>query len=98
MKQDHTDRELKRFRSQLKHNGLKATAQRLAVHDAMMNLGHACADTVRDWIENNSRTEISVASVYNILSQMASLGIYSHRMSDDSKMYFDINTLPHLHM
>lgn len=98
MKQEHSERELNRFRSQLKRNGLKATSQRIAVHEAMMNLGHACAESVHDWIESNSSTGITVASVYNILSQMASIGIYSYRMSTDNKMHFDINTFPHIHM
>lgn len=98
MKQEHSDRELLKFRAQLKRSGLKVTAQRLAVHKAMMSLGHASAETVRDWIATGTTTKITVASVYNILSQMASLGIYSQRTSTDSRMYFDCNTLPHMHM
>lgn len=98
MKQEHSNRELNRFRSQLKRNGLKATAQRVAVHEAMMSLGHACAEEVHGWIETNSTTGITVASVYNILSQMASIGIYSYRMSADNRMHFDVNVSGHMHM
>ena len=84
------------FRLALKSKGLKATTQRVAVHQAMMALGHACADQVSEWIEDKTNASVSTASVYNILSQMALLGIYSHRYSPDSKMYFDVNTGNHV--
>ena len=86
------------FRLALKTKGLKATTQRVAVHQAMMALGHACADQVSEWIEEHTSASVSTASVYNILSQMALLGIYSHRYSPDSKMYFDVNTDNHVHI
>ena len=35
----------------LKKNGLKATPQRLAVHEAMTHLGHASADQVAELIK-----------------------------------------------
>ena len=85
------------FRLALKNKGLKATTQRVAVHQAMMALGHACADQVSEWIEENTSATVSTASVYNILSQMAQLGLYSHRYSPDSKMYFDVSTGHHVH-
>jgi len=34
---------IEEFKSLLKGNGLKVTPQRLAVHEAMLRLGHACA-------------------------------------------------------
>ena len=37
---------IEEFKSLLKGNGLKVTPQRLAVHEAMLRLGHACADMV----------------------------------------------------
>ena len=86
------------FKSELRNRGLKATSQRVAVHQAMLALGHACADQVAEWIENETNCSVSIASVYNILSQMALLGIYSHRYSPDSKMYFDVNNYNHVHL
>lgn len=94
----HSIKKLEKFRSQLAKNSLRATSQRLAVHEAMMELGHACADDVHRWISDNSDTPVTVSSVYNILSQMESLGIYQCRSSMDNKMYFDIVTGPHLHL
>lgn len=64
----------------------------------MLNLGHACADQVAEWINDRGNTHITIASVYNILSQMALAGIYKHRMSSNNKMYFDVNTFKHIHL
>lgn len=92
------DNPMERFKSLLKKNGLKATPQRLAVHAAMLNLGHASADMVTEEIISQGTTSVTVASVYNILTNLASLGIYHFRMSANSKMYFDVNTFKHLHI
>lgn len=86
------------FRETLRIHALKATAQRLAVHEAMLTLCHASADSVAEWIKDNGRCKVSVATVYNILSQMALLGVYHHRMSANNKMYFDVNTTGHIHV
>ena len=86
------------FKSELRKRGLKVTSQRVTVHQAMLALGHACADQVAEWIETETNSSVSIASVYNILSQMALLGIYSHRYSPDCKMYFDVNNFNHVHL
>ena len=85
------------FRKLLKAKGLKATSQRVAVHQAMMQLGHASADMVCAKIAENGG-KVTVASVYNILTQLALLGIYKHRLSANNKMYFDVNTFKHIHL
>ncbi len=86
------------FKSVLKKHGLKATPQRMAVHDAMMKLGHASADMVTDTIKSEGIAKVTVASVYNILTNLALLGIYDHRLSSNNKMYFDVNTFKHMHL
>ena len=63
-----------------------------------MQLGHASADMVTDAIRRNGKAKVTVASVYNILTQLALLGIYDYRMSANNKMYFDVNTFPHMHI
>ena len=88
---------LEEFKDILKKHSLKATPQRLAVHEAMMSLGHASADMVTDAIKENSSAKVTVASVYNILTQMAMLGVYHYRLSSNNKMYFDVNTFKHIH-
>ena len=86
------------FKTLLRRHSLKATPQRMAVHQAMMDLGHASADMVSEAIEKTGKVTVTVASVYNILSQLALLGIYQHRLSANNKMYFDVNTYRHIHL
>ena len=89
---------LDEFRTRLKRHGLKATRQRLAVHEAMMGLGHASADLVTEEIGRKGSVKVTVASVYNILSHLADIHIYSRRLSANNKMYFDINSFQHVHL
>lgn len=84
------------FRKRLKAHGLKVTGQRLAVHGAMMSLVHASAEQVRERI--GSSCSISLASVYNILSELADNNIYSRRLSANNKMYFDVFPERHVHL
>ena len=89
---------LDEFRTRLRRHDLKATRQRMAVHEAMMALGHASADMVSEEIERKGTVKVTVASVYNILSQLADLRIYTRRLSANNKMYFDISTNRHVHL
>lgn len=93
---NHTN--IEQFKLLLKKHSLKATSQRLAVHEAMMRLGHASADMVTEEIQKEGKTKVTIASVYNILTQLAILGIYDYRMSSNNKMYFDVNTFRHMHI
>lgn len=88
---------IEEYKTLLKKNSLKATPQRLAVHEAMMTLGHACADMVTETIKEKGTAKVTLASVYNILTHMAMLGIYDYRLSANNKMYFDVNTFKHIH-
>lgn len=98
MRRTQTVPDLDRFRIILKAKGLKATPQRVAVHEAMLALGHSGADAVRDWILQNRSVRITAPSVYNILTQLCSIGLYRQFPSMGSRMFFDINTYPHLHI
>jgi len=89
---------MNRFRAMLKSKKMKATAQRLAVHSAMMALVHASADEVYEWLTKESETKISVSSIYNILNDLASVGIYHYRLSADNKLYFDVCNYSHPHL
>ena len=89
---------LEEFKEILRKHSLKATPQRLAVHEAMMELGHASADMVTDVIKGKGTAKVTLASVYNILTQMAMLKVYSYRLSANNKMYFDVNTFKHMHL
>ena len=85
------------FRTQLRRHDLKATRQRLAVHEAMMELEHASADMVRDKLAERGTT-VTTASVYNILSQLADFRIYGRRLSATNKMFFDVDASRHIHL
>lgn len=82
----------------LKSHDLKATPQRIAVHEVMMDMVHASADMVYEAIVKTGKCRITQASVYNILSGLADEGIYARRMSANNKMLFDINTFRHVHL
>lgn len=89
---------IEEFQKQLRKHAMKVTPQRLAVHEAMMKLGHASADMVVEEIGREGKGKVTIASVYNILSQLAMKGIYRHRLSENNKMYFDVNNAPHYHL
>lgn len=88
---------LEEFRTQLRRHSLKATRQRLAVHQVMMELEHASADEVREELARRGSC-VTVASVYNILSQLADCHIYARRLSATNKMFFDIENVRHIHL
>ena len=88
---------IEEFKEILKRHSLKATPQRLAVHEAMVELGHASADMVTDTIKAKGTAKVTLASVYNILTHMAMLKVYNYRLSANNKMYFDVNTFYHAH-
>ena len=49
---------LEEFKAILKKHSLKATPQRLAVHEAMITLGHASADMVTEEIKEKSTANV----------------------------------------
>jgi len=95
---DPRKKELDAFRKTLSAQGRKATRQRIAVHTAMLELGHASADMVSRHIEESSGSRVTVSSVYNILSELCAMKLYGRRMSPDSRMYFDVNPSGKIHL
>lgn len=85
------------FLKELRHHKLRATRQRIAVHEVMMELGHASADTVCAALKEKD-SGVTTSSVYNILSQLADLHIYGRRLSAANKMFFDVDTDRHIHL
>lgn len=90
--------DIEAFTRQLQAHGMKATAQRLAVHKVMMELVHGSADMVYERLSASGEVKISRTSIYNILSDLADNGIYKRRLSANNKMFFDINTYRHVHL
>ena len=54
IKQTYEAPNVEEFKRLLKKHNLKATQQRIAVHEAMLALGHASADMVTDKIREDS--------------------------------------------
>ena len=52
---------------------------------------------VTESIKEKGTAKVTLASVYNILTHMAMLGVYHYRLSANNKMYFDVNTFKHIH-
>lgn len=86
------------FRELLRKRSMRATPQRMAVHEAMSELVHASADMVFDHISANASCKVTTASVYNILSQLTDAGLYSRRMGAGSRMFFDVRPYAHVHL
>lgn len=98
MRRTRTAPDMESFRSILKSKGLKATPQRIAVHAAMLALGHASADLVYEHIKKEGTAEVTVASVYNILSGLCAIGIYRRIPTSDNRVWYDAITRTHLHV
>ena len=88
---------MEEFKTMLKRHGLKATRQRLAVHEVMTGLVHASAEMVKEELYGKG-VQVTFASVYNILSGLADHKIYGRRLSATSKMFFDVIPTRHIHL
>lgn len=86
------------FRELLRKRSMRATPQRMAVHEAMTELIHGSAEDVCEYISSKGDCKITTASVYNILSQLSDLGIYSKRLGASNKMVFDVKPYAHIHL
>lgn len=89
---------LDKFKITLKSRGLKATPQRVAVHSAMLGLVHASAEQVAQAVLEQGGVRVTTSSVYNILEELSSIGIYRKLPSPGSKMYFDVDNSSHVHL
>lgn len=90
-------RSVEEFKTQLHRHGLKATRPRIAVHTVMMDLVHASPDQVVERFRE-AGVKVTVASVYNILSELSDNHIYARRLSAAGKMFFDAIPEAHVHL
>jgi Fur family peroxide stress response transcriptional regulator len=81
----------------LRVHNLKATPQRVMVYGKLLELGHASADMIYSQINADNPT-MTVATTYNILESFVNSGIVKRLFSSTNKMFFDINTEPHMHL
>lgn len=88
---------MKDIKDIIRDSGLKVTPQRIAVYQAMLQLGHASADMVVALVAETHPT-LTVATVYNILDSFEQKGLLARLAGPDTKMYFDISTHQHCHL
>src|SRR3954447_4493185 len=85
------------IRAELRAHGLRATPQRLAVHDALHDLGrHATAEEVLDRV-NGRVPGVSLPTVYAALDVLADLGLAS-RVHGGRAVRYDPRADPHHHL
>ncbi|MCQ2136615.1 MAG: transcriptional repressor [Bacteroidales bacterium] len=82
----------------MKRRSMKATPQRVAVHESMLRLVHASADQVFSDIQANSEAKLTRSTVYNVLGDMVRIGLYACRMGSSGKTFYDVFPGSHLHL
>ncbi len=86
----------KEIKKILKEAGLKATAQRIMVYEALEKLGHSEAGKIFSTVRRKIPS-ISIATVYSVLNTLSKANIISKIILRDDKQYFDITPTPHSH-
>ncbi|AEJ39132.1 ferric uptake regulator, Fur family [Sulfobacillus acidophilus TPY] len=80
----------------LRHHGLRATPQRLAVLEAVYRLSHPDADEVYRYVARRLPA-LSLATVYNTLDRLAEVGMISV-VENRGRRFYDANRHHHDHM
>jgi len=85
-------------RRRLQEAGLRPTRQRLALGWLLFARGdrHVTAETLYEEARN-SRTHMSLATVYNTLRQFSQAGLLREIALYSSTVWYDTNTGPHYH-
>ncbi|MCF0194169.1 MAG: transcriptional repressor [Bacteroidaceae bacterium] len=82
----------------IKKAGLKLTPQRVAVYEAMMELGHAQLETIVQHL-NERYGQVTLSTVYRVLESFCHAGLLSlvcHPETGDC--YYDITVKGHHHV
>ncbi|MEG2755241.1 MAG: transcriptional repressor [Mucinivorans sp.] len=80
-----------------RENGLKATAQRVIVYQALEKIGHASVDKVVEQVASVMPT-ITVATVYKILESLSGAGLISKMHTEQGKLFYDKTPTLHHHI
>lgn len=89
--------QIKDIQKKLSEHGLKVTPQRIAVYQALMSLGHVCAEDVVTEVHKAAPT-ISVATIYNTLDSLLEHGLVVQLNTGNNKRYYDVSTHQHSHL
>ncbi len=81
----------------LKENGLKVTPQRLAVYQALCDLGHPYADDIVNHVRRENPS-ISIATIYNTLEHFKEKNLLFKLETCHDKMRYDCGMHQHYHI
>lgn len=81
----------------LKDYGLKVTPQRLAVYEALCELGHPYADDIVNYVRKDN-PNISVATIYNTLDHFRDKNLLFRLETCKDKMRYDCGMHQHYHI
>jgi Fur family transcriptional regulator, peroxide stress response regulator len=86
------------FRNQLVEKGLKVTPQRIAILEAIYQLGnHPTAENIIDYIREK-HPNISTATVYKVIDALASAGLIIRVKTERDIMRYDAVLENHHHL
>lgn len=91
---------MQNWSEKLAKSGLRATAQRVALMDALFGDGqnrHVSADDVYAMMRERG-VPISLATVYNTLNMLVKAGFLQEVSFDAGRVWFDTNTAAHFHV
>jgi Fur family transcriptional regulator, iron response regulator len=78
--------------------GLRPTAQRLALARLLFGLGHRHVSAEQLHAEaRKAKVPVSLATVYNTLNQLKSVGLLRELAIEGDRSYYDTNTDSHCH-
>lgn len=77
--------------------GIKTTPQRIAVYQALHELGHATAEQITSRV-HATLPSVTVGTIYNALECLWDNGLISKIHTQGNKMLFDISTHDHHHI
>ena len=92
--------DLKPYIDRLRSSGLRPTKQRLAICKVLFdakNTFHFTVDNLKKKIEKNTKSKISLATVYNTVHAFKNNGYLKEISLQGNKTFFDTNATSHHH-
>jgi len=91
---------LKPYINRLRSSGLRPTKQRLTICKVLFDRKdtfHFTIDNLKKKIEKNTKTKISLATVYNTVHAFKNNGYLKEISLQGNKTFFDTNSISHHH-
>lgn len=91
---DYTSAEIK---EKITENGMKCSAQRIAIYEVLLRSDHPSAEGVYRELSER-QPSLSLSTVYNTLESFVSHGLIDRIKTDGGKMRYDARREPHAHI